>query len=630
MGIVLLVFYAALFSSVLSVSQNAYATEWEWNGGGATDNWSDLANWNCFESFTGNPIACPGHPVTLLESNEEFVFISGPFTVTIDVPSVTLEPLTLLTIEGGATVTSNSVITVERNANDHAVFEIVESTFTNSGTITISGETTFFDSRFTNDGSVTNTPTGMMSFAGPTSNTMINSATGTITNNGVVGIGVQETILNSGIITNTVNGQFDVFGFIVNECSGMFNNVGTITQNQPVDNCAQSDGDTIPDAVEEILTGSNTGLVINPQNNINAINTSFDPDSNIILDGTNSGGTSVATWSLPPGTTSGGTISMGYSTGFFGPSTTISGVDVPYLPGKTLRLLATSPTANQVCIRDLPSGVTQSPPFFGNCFENINAGRVGLSCPTFPSITMRTISGWPDAPTTRDYTCQAIDIGPDRFLEITGLAFSEVGEFTDSDNDGIHDSCTGLPDTDNDGIPDACQDNPPTPPTTPKQIKQGVLDKLEQLKADSNNKKTDKRLDKVIASIQDSLDEKLWIDETHLDSKKGKKVFDKEKKAVKELQKIIEKDESIDISLAQMTIDDLCEADKILAQTAIDDVNDPDNKKIIDANKKMTAAQSEIDKNKCDKAIGKYKDAWKKAQNVLSGNDDDDDEDEND
>ncbi|MDX8395048.1 MAG: hypothetical protein R8K22_01380, partial [Mariprofundaceae bacterium] len=94
-----------------------------------------------------------------------------------------------------------------------------------------------------------------------------------------------------------------------------------------------------------------------------------------------------------------------------------------------------------------------------------------------------------------------------------------------------------------------------------------------------------------------------------LESKKGKKVFDEEKKAVKELQKILDEDDSIDATLIQMAIDDLCKADKTLAQTAIDDVNDPDNKKIIEANKKMDKAQSELDKDKCDKAIEKYKEA---------------------
>jgi len=169
---------------------------------------------------------------------------------------------------------------------------------------------------------------------------------------------------------------------------------------------------------------------------------------------------------------------------------------------------------------------------------------------------------------------------------------------------------------------------------TSREIKQGVIDKLQQLKADSDDKKTDKRLDKAITSVQKSLDAKLWADDSHL-TKKGEKVFESEKKAVKELQKLLghddEKDndkhiaESLDLALVQMGIDDLCKADQTLSQTAIDDVNQPDNEKIVDANKKMDKAQSELDKNRCDKAIDNYKDAWKKAQDVLKDDDEHDD-----
>jgi len=161
---------------------------------------------------------------------------------------------------------------------------------------------------------------------------------------------------------------------------------------------------------------------------------------------------------------------------------------------------------------------------------------------------------------------------------------------------------------------------------TPRDVKAAVLGKLAQLQTLSSDKKTDKSLEKAVESVQDSLDDKLWIDGSHLDPKKGNKVFDGEKKAAHELQKILEKDDSIDATLVQRAIDDLCAVDKSLAQTAIDDVNDPDNKKIKDANKKIDKAQTELDKNRCDKAIDNYKDAWKKAQDALKGDDNDDED----
>ncbi len=68
--------------------------------------------------------------------------------------------------------------------------------------------------------------------------------------------------------------------------------------------------------------------------------------------------------------------------------------------------------------------------------------------------------------------------------------------------------------------------------TTPMQEKKDILEDLQQIKDDSEiNKKTKKSLEKAIKEIKKSLDSKLWKDESTLNIKDGKKVFDAEKKS---------------------------------------------------------------------------------------------------
>ncbi|TET47891.1 T9SS type A sorting domain-containing protein [candidate division TA06 bacterium] len=76
---------------------------------------------------------------------------------------------------------------------------------------------------------------------------------------------------------------------------------------------------------------------------------------------------------------------------------------------------------------------------------------------------------------------------------------------------------------------------------TPPGNKTDVMAELEILKP-TGDKKLDKRIDKIIRHIEKSLEPKLWIDDTHLDPKHGKKVFCEEKKAVKYMKKVCKGD----------------------------------------------------------------------------------------
>lgn len=103
--------------------------------------------------------------------------------------------------------------------------------------------------------------------------------------------------------------------------------------------------------------------------------------------------------------------------------------------------------------------------------------------------------------------------------------------------------------------------------------------------------------------------EELWEGNDHLSSK-GIKVFEEEKTAVHELMKISD----LDVNASILA---LVEADRMLAQTAIDDeeaVNDKDKAKAVG---EMDKALDERDNGNFDKAIEHYKQAWHQATKAL-------------
>ena len=174
-------------------------------------------------------------------------------------------------------------------------------------------------------------------------------------------------------------------------------------------------------------------------------------------------------------------------------------------------------------------------------------------------------------------------------------------------------------------------DGCPEPPTGSKlEQKSDVVDTLKDLKTD--DKKTDKNIDKAIKHITKSTGTKFWaIDGNSLDDKKSKKVFDEEKKAVKELMKILKKGGSgIDTEISEQ-IAILVGIDRMLADDAIKeaqkllDDNGLDAKKAEKVQKEIDKAKKDlekgdkefIEKDKPDKAIEKFKKAWEHAQHAL-------------
>jgi hypothetical protein len=170
------------------------------------------------------------------------------------------------------------------------------------------------------------------------------------------------------------------------------------------------------------------------------------------------------------------------------------------------------------------------------------------------------------------------------------------------------------------------------PIKTPYQFKSSSVTKLEDAKA--GNKKIDGEIDKIIEHIQKSLTDKkeegsLWLDDWHISVKDGKKVFHEERTAVELMQKEIKKKETpAEIkAIFEEVINDLLNADEVVARTIIDDakntqVLDPDNQKKVDeeiemAEEEFENALEEISKERPDKAIKNFENAWGHAQDAI-------------
>jgi len=150
--------------------------------------------------------------------------------------------------------------------------------------------------------------------------------------------------------------------------------------------------------------------------------------------------------------------------------------------------------------------------------------------------------------------------------------------------------------------------------TAPYATKQAILAELKGL-GSTGDKENDKKIAEAIRHLERSLSTDLWVtagplaDGRHL-SPEGKKVFDEEKHVVHQLAQINDPSAALAAQIVDW-IEQLEDADMILAQTAIDEATDA--KSIEQANRQMTAAQRELTKGNLDSAFDHWKNAWDKA-----------------
>ena len=138
--------------------------------------------------------------------------------------------------------------------------------------------------------------------------------------------------------------------------------------------------------------------------------------------------------------------------------------------------------------------------------------------------------------------------------------------------------------------------------------KQAVRDSLEAKQATADEKDA-KRIAKAIEHIDKSLNPKYWDDATHLDPKEGKKVFEEEKKAVKELTEV----ENTDVTPEILEIVDI---DRDLAQTEYDEA--PPGKEKDKAGEELMRGDMEAAMMRYASAIEHYKKAWEHAVKAQS------------
>ena len=153
--------------------------------------------------------------------------------------------------------------------------------------------------------------------------------------------------------------------------------------------------------------------------------------------------------------------------------------------------------------------------------------------------------------------------------------------------------------------------------------KQDVRDGLAAL-LPTGDARDDERIQKALAHLDKSLEAGRWAGDDRLDPKGGASVFDEERAAVEDLDRV----KATDVGWA---IDDLVSIDEQLAQTAIDDARAAitanatgDPREIQKANDELLKAMDEMDKagaerakGHADRAIEHYRNAWDHAQKAI-------------
>ena len=157
---------------------------------------------------------------------------------------------------------------------------------------------------------------------------------------------------------------------------------------------------------------------------------------------------------------------------------------------------------------------------------------------------------------------------------------------------------------------------------SPQELKQNAILKLEQISTSDRN--LQKTIQNAIEDISESLTDKdgpLFLDEFRIvPPSGGKRVFDRERKAVQELLKGIKNTpQDVEVIFLQV-IDDLVEADRLISVSSIGVA-----KRLVDIGlgnaKKLDKAEKELDKalteDKASKAIQRFEKAWEFSQKVF-------------
>lgn len=145
----------------------------------------------------------------------------------------------------------------------------------------------------------------------------------------------------------------------------------------------------------------------------------------------------------------------------------------------------------------------------------------------------------------------------------------------------------------------------------PRQVKRDVRANL-AAQLPTGNTGNDKKLQEAIERIDKSLTPQLWIDDSHLNPKKGKEVFYQERHAVQKLREVSNNNPPIAVRAA---IDALVALDRELSQIAINEATTAGGQasELAKAREELAKGDKEASSGKPDKAIEHYGHAWEHA-----------------
>jgi hypothetical protein len=156
-------------------------------------------------------------------------------------------------------------------------------------------------------------------------------------------------------------------------------------------------------------------------------------------------------------------------------------------------------------------------------------------------------------------------------------------------------------------------------PAGPRNKKRDCLDALIAFRDSVTNQDDGKKLDEAIYKVQKSLNPDYWVDDSHLDVKKGNKVFDNEREAVKKLMDLIkDKKSNIPDATLQAFIDCFKAVDRELAEIAINEAAAAGvkPKKVEKAREELAKGDEEMAQGHHDHAIDHYKHAWEQSARI--------------
>lgn len=161
---------------------------------------------------------------------------------------------------------------------------------------------------------------------------------------------------------------------------------------------------------------------------------------------------------------------------------------------------------------------------------------------------------------------------------------------------------------------------------TPKEIKEKTIIDLESI--ENSNIIIQRNIQKAINLINKSLNQNLWIDDTHLDSKQGGRVFNYELRAalrLKLLERLINNNQSLDI--VKNVNKKLTKADYVLAETILNEAKEMEiesnqfkkriKRLLAKAEKELIKAKLNSENNKPVKSIIHSKKSWHYSQAAI-------------